>query len=112
MLKIALLNASGPVLLPGFLPKLAECPQAQHDTEPPALDLDRFIVQRLHQSSKDIYAETHSQVDRLLLERTLEYTQGNHREAARLLGISRQTMRVRLRTLGLHVAHTVESDDA
>jgi two-component system nitrogen regulation response regulator GlnG len=41
----------------------------------------------------------------------LEYTHGNHRDAARLLGISRQTMRVKLRALGLHVAHSVESAD-
>jgi DNA-binding protein Fis len=41
----------------------------------------------------------------------LEYTHGNHRDAARLLGISRQTMRVKLRALGLHVAHSVEPAD-
>ena len=41
----------------------------------------------------------------------LEYTHGNHRDAAKLLGISRQTMRVKLRALGLHVTHSVESDD-
>ena len=47
----------------------------------------------------------------LLMTLALEYTHGNHRDAARLLGISRQTMRVKLRALGLHVAHSVEPDD-
>jgi len=47
----------------------------------------------------------------LLMTLALEYTHGNHRDAARLLGISRQTMRVKLRALGLHVAHSVESAD-
>ena len=61
--------------------------------------------------ANDVYAETHREVDRLLFVRALEHTGGNHRDAARILGISRQTMRVKLRALGLHVAHTVEADD-
>jgi two-component system nitrogen regulation response regulator GlnG len=50
-------------------------------------------------------------VDRLILTRVLEYTNGNHRQSARLLGIARQTMRVKLRALGLHVTHVVSDDD-
>jgi DNA-binding protein Fis len=46
-----------------------------------------------------------------MLSLALEYTHGNYTEAARLLGISRQTMRVRLRALGLQVTHSVESSD-
>ncbi|MET0282948.1 MAG: sigma-54 dependent transcriptional regulator [Polyangiales bacterium] len=111
VLKIALLNATGPVLLPGFLPPLAEPEPPARKSQPPALDLDAFIGQRLHPEANDLYAETHGQVDRLLFTRALEYTRGNHRDAAKLLGISRQTMRVKLRALGLHVAHTVESDE-
>ena len=39
----------------------------------------------------------------------LEYTDGNQHRAARLLGIARQTLRLRLRELGLHVARSVEA---
>ena len=32
-------------------------------------------------------------------------------QAARLLGIARQTLRQKLRDLGLHVAHSIEADE-
>jgi two-component system nitrogen regulation response regulator GlnG len=46
-----------------------------------------------------------------LLQRVLEFTTGNQHQAARLLGIARQTLRIKLRDLGLSVSHSVETDD-
>ena len=43
--------------------------------------------------------------------RVLEYTGGNQRRAALLLGIARRTLRQKLRDLGLHVTHSVEADE-
>ena len=111
VLKVALLNASGPVLLPSFLPPLAAEEPPAPDAQPHALDIEAFIAQRLYPDAAEVYAETHAQVDRLLLPRALDYTHGNHRDAAKLLGISRQTMRSKLRALGLHVAYTVHADE-
>jgi two-component system nitrogen regulation response regulator GlnG len=112
VLRQALLRASGTVLLPAFLPELSGVSgAARHGVSEQSFDLERFIRQRLSPTSSDLSAETHREVDRLLMTIALEYTHGNHREASRLLGISRQTMRMRLRALGLHVAHSVESDD-
>jgi two-component system nitrogen regulation response regulator GlnG len=115
VLRQALLRASGTALLPAFLPDLSSgAPPVRPSTNAlvePAFDLDRFIRQRLPAATNDLSAETHREVDRLLMTLALEYTHGNHRDAARLLGISRQTMRVKLRALGLHVAHSVEPDD-
>jgi len=113
VLRQALLRASGTVLLPAFLPELAgvsELTRSSSGSEQ-SFDLERFIRQRLTPTTNDLAAETHREVDRLLMTLALEYTRGNHREASRLLGISRQTMRMRLRSMGLHVAHSVESDD-
>jgi DNA-binding NtrC family response regulator len=125
VLKQALLAASGTVLLPGFLPELAHGGPATEPRDAAApgprdgrdardvidtLDLEAFIRQRLAPGTDDLYGETHRQVDRLLLTMALEHTEGNHRDAARMLGISRQTMRVKLRALGLHVTHSVEAD--
>jgi two-component system nitrogen regulation response regulator GlnG len=120
VLRQALLRASGDVLLPGFLPDLSLSPAVpsarQSGSIPqipsePMFDLERFIRQRLAPATHDLSADTHREVDRLLMTLALEYTHGNHRDASRLLGISRQTMRVKLRALGLHVAHSVEPDD-
>ena len=68
-----------------------------------------FIRSRLGPDAGDLYAEAHRRADRLLLTEVLEYTDGNQHRAARLLGIARQTLRLRLRELGLHVARSVEA---
>jgi two-component system nitrogen regulation response regulator GlnG len=113
VLKQALLQASGTVLLPAFLPELPGGSSEAAAGAPPGVDfgLEAFIRERLGPEARDLYAETHRQVDRLLLPRVLEYTGGNQNQAARLLGIARQTLRMKLRDLGLHVTHSVETDE-
>ena len=108
VIRQALLHASGTVLLPAFLPELDQPVTTSRSNE---LDLARFIRERLVPGAVDISGETHREVDRLLFSLTLDFTRGNHRDAAKMLGISRQTLRVRMRAFGMHVGHTVESDD-
>jgi DNA-binding protein Fis len=69
--------------------------------------------QRLASDVRDLYAETHRQLDRLLQPRVLEFTAGSQQQAAILLGIARQTLRVKLRDLGLSAARPAdfEGDD-
>jgi nitrogen regulation protein NR(I) len=113
VLKQALLQSSGTVLLAAFLPELVGKPS--EPAAPPSAGADTglsaFIRERLGPDTPDLYAETHRQVDRLLLPLVLEYTSGNQHQAARLLGIARQTLRQKLRDLGLHVTHSLEVDD-
>ncbi|HEY0981853.1 MULTISPECIES: sigma-54-dependent transcriptional regulator [unclassified Schlesneria] len=116
VLKQALLNSVGHVLMPSFLPGLSE---VKTDLPAPSTvslnagpDFDGFIRERLTPDATDLYAETHRQLDLLLLTRTLEFTGGNQHSAARVLGISRQTLRMRLRELGIQVNSTVEIDPA
>jgi DNA-binding NtrC family response regulator len=125
-LKQALLQASGKILLSAFLPELRsqasgvrsqECAirsSLTPDSHPltPDLGLDGFIRERLVPDGSDVYAETHRQVDRLLLVRVLDFTGGNQNQAARMLGIARQTLRVKLRDLGMSVSHSVETDSS
>src|SRR5262249_42181553 len=113
VLKQALLRAHGPVLLPDFLPELSEAPREPAPAAPPEgrLDPEAFIRERLGPDSRDLYADSHREVDRLLLPRVLEHTGGNQARAALLLGIARRTLRTKLQELGLHVAHSVETDE-
>jgi len=112
VLKQALLRASGPVLLASFLPDLSAEAGAPVSISPEGSisGLAAYINQRLGPDARDLYTEVHRELDRHLLHRVMEYTHGNQNQAARLLGIARQTLRQKLRDLGLHVAHTIETD--
>jgi two-component system nitrogen regulation response regulator GlnG len=111
VVKQALLPARGSVLLPSFLPELSA--STAEPTAPASvnLDLEAFIRQRLQPESRDLYADAHGQLDRFLLTCVLEYTGGSQHQAARLLGIARQTLRLKLRELGLRVTQAVEADN-
>jgi two-component system nitrogen regulation response regulator GlnG len=113
VLKQALLRASGTILLPAFLPEL---PGRSGEPAPAApagatADLEAFIRERLGPDAGDLYAETHREVDRLLLPLVMEHTGGNQHQAARLLGIARQTLRMKLRDLGMHLTHSLEAEE-
>jgi DNA-binding NtrC family response regulator len=112
VLKQAILQSQGTTLLPCFLPNRSPHGRASpvSQTAGPS-DVEMFVRRRLTREAVDLYADTHRHVDRILLPLVLEFTQGNHREAARVLGISRQTMRVKLRALGISVAHSIELED-
>jgi DNA-binding NtrC family response regulator len=115
VLKQAILRAHGPVLLPDFLPEFPEAPgkpAAPVALPGGSLDPEAFIHQRLGPDARDLYAEAHRELDRLLLPRVLEYTGGNQHRAALLLGIARQTLRVKLSEVGLHVTHSVGADES
>ena len=104
VLKQALLRARGTALLPTFLPEPLGGPRepAPAMTAREAPGLESFLRGRLGPDACDLYAEAHRQVDRLLLPRVLAYTRGSQHKAASLLGIARQTLRVKLREQGLH----------
>lgn len=50
----------------------------------------------------DAYARLHETADRVLIGRAIELAQGNQVKTARLLGISRTTLREKLKQFGLH----------
>src|SRR6267142_2296797 len=114
VLKQALLQARGTVLLPAFLPEPLGGAGGTAPPAPPAAEpgVETFVIrQRVGPELRDLYAETHRQVDRLLLPRVLEHTRGNLQQAALLLGLARQTLRLKLRDLGLSTGRPGETDE-
>ena len=105
VIKQSLLQATGPVLLPEFLPHTVRNRLASPG-EPAADSLDlstltTFIQQQLRAESTSLYSEYQAVTDRHLLKLVLENTGGNLSKAARILGITRATLRTKVQTLGL-----------
>jgi two-component system nitrogen regulation response regulator GlnG len=107
VLKQALLHSTGSVLLGAFLPDLPGVPDSVVDPSPADAQSskDTFVVRgRLTSDVRGLHVDAHRQLDRLLLPRVLEYTQGSKHEAALLLGIARQTLRLKVREMGLSIS--------
>jgi two-component system, NtrC family, response regulator AtoC len=113
VLKQALLRVGGNVLLPALLPQslrgLAVSPPGPSGKDP---GVEEFLVRlRLGPDVRDLYAEAHRHLDRLLLPRVLEHTRGNLQQTALLLGIARQTLRLKLRDPELSVTRPGEEEE-
>jgi DNA-binding NtrC family response regulator len=118
VLKQVLLRATGPVVTAESLP----APVSVHAVQPrtdaiaPVSDCGRsaiesFLRQELQGCGEGLYQHVHRQVDQKLLPLVLQSTGGNQLRAAQLLGITRRTLRLRLRELGLAVTKTIEEVD-
>lgn len=105
VIKQALLQATGPVLLPEFLPDAVRNRLSPAEQSPsvgmdlPALTA--FVQERLRADSTSLYTEFQAVTDRHLLKLVLEHAAGNLSKAARILGITRATLRTKLQALGL-----------
>jgi two-component system nitrogen regulation response regulator GlnG len=117
VLRQALLRAHGRVLLPEFLPELARLSEATRtrdlDTRNGTIpSVESFVQKGLAAGTENLHEETHRWVERILLPMVLEHTQGNQRQAARILGIARKTLRDKLRELGITIQRSLELGDA
>jgi DNA-binding NtrC family response regulator len=113
VLKQALLRATGSVLLPAMLPDLTAVPASAAGASATAdrSGLEEFIRRRLAEGSGDLHDEAQRELDRLLLPLVMEHTRGNQYQAAKVLGVARQTLRRRLRELRITPRFTDGSED-
>lgn len=124
----ALLNTTGPVVVPDFLPPevrqtaLKTPQQATSQDTPeesespcgPAFNLKEFVENRLAEEPNDLYADATEFMERYVLTRVLQETGGNQTRASEILGITRGKVRDRVKQFGINLARTVEmtSDDS
>ncbi len=105
VLKQALLEATGPVLVPEFLPPALRKDAAASRGSPGAplteTDLTRFVRERLALGKTELYAEFTALTEGVLFQEVLAHTGGNLTAAAKVLGINRGTLRTRLEELGI-----------
>jgi two-component system nitrogen regulation response regulator GlnG len=104
VIKQAMLNTSGHILLPEFLPEylVQAAPSATTTVaDPEALDLPAWIEAHLQQKDGKLYEKCIEAVERLLIARVLRQTHGHQTQASELLGLTRATLRHKLRKLAL-----------
>jgi two-component system nitrogen regulation response regulator GlnG len=112
-IRYALVHAPGEVLTPDCLPDNLRTgtpvipPVAQ---EARGLNLVPFIRDLLHAGETDIYRKVCQAMDRVLLDEVLAHVRGNQVLASELLGISRTTLRAKLRAVGLAIEKQVLPD--
>jgi two-component system nitrogen regulation response regulator GlnG len=112
----ALLNTTGNVILPDFLPETVRLPgraasisSNSHDTPPS--DLKPFVDECFQNGSTEMYTASVEMMERYVLTRVLRHTRGNQSQAARMLGITRGSLRNKMRSLHIQLGSTVKVDD-
>ncbi|HEX7378604.1 MAG TPA: sigma-54 dependent transcriptional regulator [Pirellulales bacterium] len=100
VIKQALLLAIGPVLLPEFLPAVVrESGGGEESLELTALS--GFIQRRLKSETGGLYADYQRLTERHLLTEVMRHAKGNVTQAAKMLGIARNTLRSKLEALAI-----------
>lgn len=115
VLKQALLQMNGSVLLPDYLPSHVILRRESAPTEKigdSGFRWEEFVTDRLLAGSENLYQESLDLIESYLITRVLNHVQGNRVKAAKILGITRTSLRHKLRHLGIQVEKTVWADDA
>jgi two-component system nitrogen regulation response regulator GlnG len=115
VVKQAMLNASGHLIQPEFLPAPFHAEPASPGADPPGspaaaaddLAVGALIDELLPRANGRLYEEVIGAVERALFDRVLRQTHGHQAQASELLGLNRSTLRHRLRTLGLKLDKTL-----
>lgn len=114
VLKRSLIEAKGNVILSDTLidalsrdPVKEESPKQEREG---STDWHMFVDLRVDAESDDIYGEAVTEMERKLLSRILQHTAGNQAQAAKLLGITRTSLRKKLRQLSISAQHVQQKN--
>jgi len=116
VLKHAVVEATGPVILPEFLPEVVRRSSASSNATSAERagsvagtddELIKFIHLRVRAGTENLYEEVAQRVDRTLLTELLHQVDGNISRASAILGISRSTLRTKLAALGINLDRSV-----
>jgi two-component system nitrogen regulation response regulator GlnG len=115
-IKYALVHATGEILttdcLPGYLH--ASSPSSTASPSDQQASFDRSVGQMvrglLESGQPEVYRQANSALDRIAFQEAIRFAHGHLGKAAEVLGISRNTLRAKLRALGMAVEKQLLAD--
>ncbi len=115
VIRQAILQSSGQVVIPDFLPDFILVAAAARGDAKAAVaitdPLDEFIASQLRRGTVSLYDDVIGRVERKVISAALRNSAGNQAEAARILGVTRTTLRMKIHKLGIRIDHTVELEE-
>ncbi|MDY0165827.1 MAG: sigma-54 dependent transcriptional regulator [Thermoguttaceae bacterium] len=112
VIRRAVLGTTGPALTEDGLPEPVQTMAASGS--PPATvsdttttDWDHFVGQRLQRGTEQLYDEALALMEQQVITRVLRHVGGNQVQASKILGITRTTLRAKMRQLGLTLEKTI-----
>ena len=113
VIRQAVLDTTGPIIFSDALPEVVRGANHRGDVHGSAPEdtWEEFILERLEAKPGSLYDETIEAVERKLLTLVLQETSGNQGEASKVLGITRTTLRTKIRKLGIAIDKVVHRDD-
>lgn len=110
----AVLQTTGRVVIPDFLPKFSSTTASvvepiTDQTVDASLksEIESLVQQKIQSGEADVYDTVIERVERELISQVLEVTQGNQAEAASILGITRTTLRSKIKKLGIQINRSI-----
>jgi two-component system, NtrC family, nitrogen regulation response regulator GlnG len=119
IIRESLIVSAGPTILPEFLPaELYQAAASEGETEaenPLVPDADfqslgAFVEGAFATGKSNVYRRVREQFDRVVIVRAMQQAEGNQNRAAEILGISRVTLRGKLRALRMGTRKVVRTE--
>jgi two-component system nitrogen regulation response regulator GlnG len=113
VIRQAVLDTTGPVLMADAIPLVVHGNAMMTPTGVPSsapVDAwEEFIQQRIETGTDRLYSEAIELLERKLITQTLKATHGNQAEAAAILGITRTTLRSKVKQLQISIDRVIRS---